>query len=148
MGGHLSSEKSTNLTLLANLALLSLSRNAICGIQEGSLHSLTKLRTLSLGHNHIPSSSLSDHTFSKLRSLQVLVLSSNALRTLRAAWFRNTKALNRLLLGGNQTTNLTGVPSKAQTFTDSDIWTYPTISFPSLRRMPSIPAPTAGSGPF
>ncbi|XP_051021365.1 LOW QUALITY PROTEIN: leucine-rich repeat-containing protein 53-like [Acomys russatus] len=106
--GCLSSVQSTNLTLLANLALLSLSRNSIYGIQEGSLHGLTKLRTLSLGNNHIPSSSLSDHTFSKLRSLQVLVLSSNAFRTLRAAWFRNTKALNRLLLDGNQITNLTG----------------------------------------
>lgn len=105
--GDLSSVERANLTLLVNLALLSLSRNAIYGIQEGSLHGLTKLRTLSLGHNHIPSSSLSDHTFSKLRSLQVLVLSHNALRSLRAAWFRNTKVLSRLLLDGNQITNLT-----------------------------------------
>jgi Leucine-rich repeat (LRR) protein len=59
-----------------------------------------------MGHNHIPSSSLSD-TFSKLQSLQVLVLSHNALHSLRAAWFRNTKALSRLLLDGNQITNLT-----------------------------------------
>ncbi|XP_051051907.1 leucine-rich repeat-containing protein 53 [Phodopus roborovskii] len=105
--GHLSSIESTNLTLLVNLALLSLSRNAIYRIQEGSLHGLPKLRTLSLGHNHISSSSLSDHTFSKLRSLQVLVLSNNALRSVRATWFRNTKVLTRLLLDGNQITNLT-----------------------------------------
>ncbi|MEJ1276860.1 hypothetical protein NN561_007771 [Cricetulus griseus] len=105
--GHLSSVESTNLTLLANLALLSLSRNAIYGIQEGSLHGLTKLRTLSLGHNHISSSSLPDHTFSKLQSLRVLVLSNNVLHTVRAAWFWNTRALSRLLLDGNQITNLT-----------------------------------------
>ncbi|XP_021518517.1 leucine-rich repeat-containing protein 53 [Meriones unguiculatus] len=105
--GHLSVVHSTNLTLLVNLALLSLSRNAISRIQEGSLHGLTKLRTLSLGHNRIPSASLPDHTFSKLRSLQVLVLSHNALRSLRAAWFRNTRALSRLLLDGNQISNLT-----------------------------------------
>ncbi|XP_036046060.1 leucine-rich repeat-containing protein 53 [Onychomys torridus] len=105
--GHLSSIESANLTLLVNLALLSLSRNAIYGIQEGSLHGLTKLQTLSLSRNRIPSSSLSDHTFSKLRSLQILVLSNNVLRTLRAAWFRYTKALRRLLLDGNQITNLT-----------------------------------------
>lgn len=98
---------SGNLTLLVNLVLLSLSRNAISGIQEGSLHGLTKLKTLSLGHNHIPTSSLPDHTFSKLRSLQVLVLSHNALQSLRAAWFRNTRALSRLLLDGNQISNLT-----------------------------------------
>ncbi|XP_045403694.1 leucine-rich repeat-containing protein 53 [Lemur catta] len=105
--GYLSSIKSTNLSLLFNLALLSLSRNGIEDVQEDALHGLTKLRTLSLEHNQISSSSLTDHTFSKLRSLQVLVLSNNALRTLRGAWFRNTRGLTRLQLDGNQITNLT-----------------------------------------
>lgn len=71
MDRNLSNVESANLTLLANLALLSLSRNALYGIQEGSLHGLTTLWTLSLGHKHIPCS-VPDHTFSKLRSLQVL----------------------------------------------------------------------------
>nr|XP_012615825.1 leucine-rich repeat-containing protein 53 [Microcebus murinus] len=105
--GYLSSIKSTNLSLLFNLALLSLSRNGIKDVQEDALHGLTKLRTLSLEHNRISSSSLTDRTFSKLRSLQVLVLSNNALRTLRGAWFRNTRGLTRLQLDGNQITNLT-----------------------------------------
>ncbi|KAM9242228.1 leucine-rich repeat-containing protein 53 [Dugong dugon] len=105
--GYLPSIESTNLSLLFNLALLSLSRNGIKDVQEDALHGLTKLRTLLLEHNHISSPSLSDHTFSKLRSLQVLVLSNNALNTLRGSWFRNTRALTRLQLDGNQITNLT-----------------------------------------
>lgn len=59
--GNLSNVESTDLTLPVNLAQLSLSRTAIYGIQEGSLHGVTTLWILSLGHNHIPSS-LSDHT--------------------------------------------------------------------------------------
>ncbi|XP_066227919.1 LOW QUALITY PROTEIN: leucine-rich repeat-containing protein 53 [Saccopteryx leptura] len=105
--GSLASLESTNLSLLFNLALLSLSRNGIEDIQEDALHGLSKLRTLLLEHNHISSSSLTDHTFSKLRSLQVLVLSNNALHTLRGSWFRNTRGLTRLQLDGNQITNLT-----------------------------------------
>ncbi|KFO23238.1 Leucine-rich repeat-containing protein 53 [Fukomys damarensis] len=105
--GHLSSVDSTNLSLLFNLALLSLSRNGIKEVEEDTLYGLTRLHTLLLGHNHISSSSLPDHTFSKLRHLQLLVLSSNALQTLRGAWFRNTGALTRLQLDGNQITNLT-----------------------------------------
>ncbi|KAH0505175.1 Leucine-rich repeat-containing protein 53 [Microtus ochrogaster] len=58
--GNISKVESTDLTLLVNLALLSLSRTAIYGIQEGSLHGVTTLWTLLLGHNHIPCS-LSDH---------------------------------------------------------------------------------------
>ncbi|XP_052034771.1 leucine-rich repeat-containing protein 53 [Apodemus sylvaticus] len=113
--GDLSSVEWTNLTLPVNLALLSLSRNAIYGIQKGSLHSRTKLWTLSLGHNHIPSSSLLDHTFSKLRSLQVLALTYNALRSLRRAWFQNSKVPSRLLQDGNQMTNLTQSSFKGAT---------------------------------
>ncbi|XP_057601438.1 leucine-rich repeat-containing protein 53 [Hippopotamus amphibius kiboko] len=105
--GYLSSIEGTNLSLLFNLALLSLSRNGIEDVREDALHSLSKLRTLLLEHNQISSSSLSDHTFSKLRSLQVLVLSNNALRTLQGSWFRNTRGLTRLQLDGNQITNLT-----------------------------------------
>ncbi|KAL2772362.1 leucine-rich repeat-containing protein 53 isoform 2, partial [Daubentonia madagascariensis] len=105
--GYLSSIKSTNLSLLFNLALLSLSRNGIEDVQEDALYGLTKLRTLLLEHNQITSSSLTDYTFSKLRGLQVLVLSNNALRTLRGSWFRNTRGLTRLQLDGNQITNLT-----------------------------------------
>ncbi|EHA99201.1 Leucine-rich repeat-containing protein 53 [Heterocephalus glaber] len=105
--GHLSSVDSTNLSLLFNLALLSLSRNGIKEVEEDALYGPTKLRTLLLGHNRISSSSLADHTFGKLRHLQVLVLSSNTLRSLRGAWFRNTRALTRLQLDGNQITNLT-----------------------------------------
>ncbi|KAM8792076.1 LOW QUALITY PROTEIN: leucine-rich repeat-containing protein 53 [Rhynchonycteris naso] len=105
--GSLFSLESTNLSLLFNLALLSLSRNGIEDIQEDALNGLSKLRTLFLEHNHISSSSLTDHTFSKLRSLQVLVLSNNALHTLRGSWFRNTRGLTRLQLDGNQITNLT-----------------------------------------
>ncbi|XP_016858570.1 leucine-rich repeat-containing protein 53 isoform X1 [Homo sapiens] len=105
--GYLSSIESTNLSLLFNLALLSLSRNGIEDVQEDALHGLTMLRTLLLEHNQISSSSLTDHTFSKLHSLQVLVLSNNALRTLRGSWFRNTSGLTRLQLDGNQITNLT-----------------------------------------
>ncbi|KAK7812314.1 hypothetical protein U0070_024584 [Myodes glareolus] len=69
--GNLFNVESANLTLLVNPALLSLSRNAVYGIQECSLHGLTTLWTLSLGHKHIPCS-VPDHTFSKLRILQVL----------------------------------------------------------------------------
>uniref|UniRef100_A0A8C2V1P5 Leucine rich repeat containing 53 n=1 Tax=Chinchilla lanigera TaxID=34839 RepID=A0A8C2V1P5_CHILA len=105
--GHLSSVESANLSLLFNLALLSLSRNGIKDIQGEALYGLTQLRTLLLGHNCISSSSLADNTFSKLLHLQVLVLSNNALRTLRGAWFRDTRALTRLQLDGNQITNLT-----------------------------------------
>uniref|UniRef100_A0A0D9S6Z6 Leucine rich repeat containing 53 n=1 Tax=Chlorocebus sabaeus TaxID=60711 RepID=A0A0D9S6Z6_CHLSB len=105
--GYLSSIESTNLSLLFNLALLSLSRNGIKDVQEDALDGLTMLRTLLLEHNQISSSSLTDHTFSKLHSLQVLVLSNNALRTLRGSWFRNTRGLTRLQLDGNQITNLT-----------------------------------------
>nr|XP_058159342.1 leucine-rich repeat-containing protein 53 [Dasypus novemcinctus] len=105
--GYLSSIASTNLSLLFNLALLSLSRNDIEDIREDALHGLTKLRTLSLEHNQISSSSLTDLTFSKLRSLRVLVLSNNALSTLRGSWFRNTRGLTRLQLDGNQIANLT-----------------------------------------
>lgn len=105
--GSLSSIESTNLSLLFNLALLSLSRNGIEDVQEDALHSLSKLQTLLLEHNQISSSSLTDHTFSKLRSLQVLALSNNALRTLRGSWFRHTRGLTRLQLDGNQITNLT-----------------------------------------
>lgn len=105
--GYLSSIESTNLSLLFNLALLSLSRNGIEDVQEDALDGLTMLRTLLLEHNQISSSSLTDHTFSKLHSLQVLVLSNNALRTLRGSWFRNTRGLTRLQLDGNQITNLT-----------------------------------------
>ncbi|KAM6219431.1 LOW QUALITY PROTEIN: leucine-rich repeat-containing protein 53 [Rhynchocyon petersi] len=105
--GYLASVESTNLSLLLNLALLSLGRNGIEGVHEGALHSLTKLRTLLLEHNRISSRSLPDHTFSQLHSLQVLVLSNNALDTLRGSWFRNARALTRLQLNGNQITNLT-----------------------------------------
>ncbi|XP_036898259.1 LOW QUALITY PROTEIN: leucine-rich repeat-containing protein 53 [Sturnira hondurensis] len=105
--GSLSSIESTNLSVLFNLALLSLSRNGIEDVREDALHGLSKLRTLLLEHNQISSSTLTDHTFSKLRSLQVLVLSSNALQTLRGSWFRNNKGLTRLQLDGNQITNLT-----------------------------------------
>lgn len=105
--GHLSSVESTNLSLLFNLALLSLSRNKIKNIEQEALHGLTQLQTLLLGHNQISSSSLPDDTFSELHSLQVLVLSHNALRTLRGSWFRNTRGLTRLQLDGNQITNLT-----------------------------------------
>ncbi|XP_030741939.1 leucine-rich repeat-containing protein 53 [Echinops telfairi] len=98
---------SANLSLLANLALLSLSRNGIEGMREDALHGLTKLQTLLLGHNHISSPSLPDRTFSKLHSLQVLVLSNNALSTLRGSWFQHTRALTRLQLDGNQIPNLT-----------------------------------------
>nr|XP_044605510.1 LOW QUALITY PROTEIN: leucine-rich repeat-containing protein 53 [Equus asinus] len=105
--GYLSSIESTNLSLLFNLALLSLSRNGIEDVQEDALHGLAKLRTLLLEHNQISSSSLTDHTFSKLCSLRVLVLSNNALRTLRGSWFRNTRGLTRLQLDGNQIANLT-----------------------------------------
>ncbi|KAF3819726.1 hypothetical protein GH733_015235 [Mirounga leonina] len=106
--GYLASIESTNLSLLFNLALLSLSRNGIEDVREDALHGLSKLRTLLLEHNQISSSSLTDRTFSKLHGLQVLVLSNNALRTLRGSWFRNTKGLTRLQLDGNQITNLTG----------------------------------------
>ncbi|EFB29957.1 hypothetical protein PANDA_005094, partial [Ailuropoda melanoleuca] len=106
--GNLSSIESTNLSLLFNLALLSLSRNGIEDVQEDALHGLSKLRTLLLEHNQISSSSLTDRTFSKLHGLRVLVLSNNALRSLRGSWFRNTKGLTRLQLDGNQITNLTG----------------------------------------
>ncbi|KAG3283384.1 LRRC53-like, partial [Ictidomys tridecemlineatus] len=92
--GYLSSVERANLSLLFNLALLSLSRNSIKDVQEEALYGLTKLRTLLLEHNHISSSSLADHTFSKLRHLQVLVLSNNALHSLRG-------------VDGNQITNLT-----------------------------------------
>ncbi|XP_047728933.1 leucine-rich repeat-containing protein 53 [Prionailurus viverrinus] len=105
--GYLSTIDSTNLSLLFNLALLSLSRNGIEDVREDALHGLSKLRTLLLEHNRISSSSLTDHTFSRLLSLQVLVLSNNALRTLQGSWFRNTKGLTRLQLDGNQITNLT-----------------------------------------
>lgn len=105
--GYLSSIESTNLSLLFNLALLSLSRNGIEDVREDALHGLSKLRTLLLEHNHISSSSLTDDTFSRLHSLQVLVLSNNALHTLQGSWFRNTKGLTRLQLDGNQITNLT-----------------------------------------
>ncbi|XP_045691268.1 LOW QUALITY PROTEIN: leucine-rich repeat-containing protein 53 [Phyllostomus hastatus] len=105
--GSLSSIESTNLSLLFNLALLSLSRNGIEDVQEDALHGLSKLRTLLLEHNQISSSTLSDHTFSKLCSLQVLVLSNNALQTLRGSWFKNNRRLTRLQLDGNQITNLT-----------------------------------------
>ncbi|XP_027778360.2 leucine-rich repeat-containing protein 53 [Marmota flaviventris] len=105
--GYLSSVERANLSLLFNLALLSLSRNSIKDVQEDALYGLTKLRTLLLEHNHISSSSLADHTFSKLRHLQVLVLSNNALHSLRGAWFRHTRGLTRLQLDGNQITNLT-----------------------------------------
>ncbi|XP_042537398.1 leucine-rich repeat-containing protein 53 [Dipodomys spectabilis] len=107
--GYFSSVESTNLSLLFNLALLSLGRNGIEGIQEDALYGLTKLQTLLLEHNRISSSFLPDHTFSKLYSLRVLVLSNNALHTLRGAWFHHTKALTRLQLDGNQITNLTDV---------------------------------------
>uniref|UniRef100_A0A4X1UHG9 Leucine rich repeat containing 53 n=2 Tax=Sus scrofa TaxID=9823 RepID=A0A4X1UHG9_PIG len=105
--GYLSSIESANLSLLFNLALLSLSRNSIEDVREDALYSLAKLRTLLLEHNQISSSSLTDHTFSRLHSLQVLALSNNALRTLRGSWFRNTRGLTRLQLDGNQITNLT-----------------------------------------
>ena len=105
--GSLSSVESTNLSLLFNLALLSLSRNGIEDVQEDALHGFSKLRTLLLEHNRISSSTLTDHTFSKLRSLQVLVLSNNALQTLRGSWFRSNRGLTRLQLDGNQITNLT-----------------------------------------
>ncbi|XP_054547043.1 leucine-rich repeat-containing protein 53 [Talpa occidentalis] len=105
--GYLSSVESRNLSLLFNLALLSLGRNNIEDVQEDALYGLSKLRTLLLEHNQISSSSLTDHTFSKLRNLQVLVLSNNALHTLRGSWFRNTRGLTRLQLDGNQITNLT-----------------------------------------
>ncbi|KAM5270636.1 leucine-rich repeat-containing protein 53 isoform 2-T2 [Hipposideros larvatus] len=105
--GSLSSIDSTNLSLLFNLALLSLSRNGIEDVRDDALHGLSKLRTLLLEHNQLSSSSLTDRTFSKLRSLQVLVLSGNVLRTLRGSWFRNTRGLTRLQLDGNQITNLT-----------------------------------------
>ncbi|XP_076975616.1 leucine-rich repeat-containing protein 53 [Tamandua tetradactyla] len=105
--GYLSSVESTNLSLLFNLALLSLSRNGIMDIREDALHGFTKLQTLLLEHNQISSSTLTDLTFSQLGSLQVLVLSNNALSTLRGSWFRNTSALTRLQLDGNQIANLT-----------------------------------------
>lgn len=105
--GSLSSIESTNLSLLFNLALLSLSRNGIQHVREDALHDLSKLQTLLLGHNQISSSSLTDHTFSRLRRLQVLALSNNVLCTLRGSWFRNTRGLIRLQLDGNQITNLT-----------------------------------------
>nr|XP_017516294.1 leucine-rich repeat-containing protein 53 [Manis javanica] len=105
--GYLSSIESTNLSLLFNLALLSLSRNGIQDVREDALHGLFQLRTLLLEHNQISSATLTDHTFSELRSLQVLVLSHNALRTLRGSWFRNTRGLTRLQLDGNQITSLT-----------------------------------------
>uniref|UniRef100_M3YHZ1 Leucine rich repeat containing 53 n=1 Tax=Mustela putorius furo TaxID=9669 RepID=M3YHZ1_MUSPF len=106
--GYLSAIESTNLSLLFNLALLSLSRNGIADVREDALHGLSGLRTLLLEHNQISSSSLTDLTFSELHGLQVLVLSNNALHTLRGSWFRNTKGLTRLHLDGNQITNLTG----------------------------------------
>uniref|UniRef100_A0A8C6DUQ2 Leucine rich repeat containing 53 n=1 Tax=Moschus moschiferus TaxID=68415 RepID=A0A8C6DUQ2_MOSMO len=105
--GYLSSIESTNLSLLFNLALLSLSRYGIEDVREDALHSLSKLRSLLLGHNRISSCSLTDHTFSKLRRLQVLALSHNALHTLQGSWFRNTRGLTWLQLDGNQITNLT-----------------------------------------
>ncbi|XP_075396198.1 leucine-rich repeat-containing protein 53 [Tenrec ecaudatus] len=105
--GYLSSIDSANLSLLANLALLSLSRNGIKGMREDALHGLTKLQTLLLEYNHIASPSLPDHTFSKLHGLQVLGLSNNALSTLRGSWFQHTRALTRLQLDGNQISNLT-----------------------------------------
>ncbi|KAG8507884.1 Leucine-rich repeat-containing protein 53, partial [Galemys pyrenaicus] len=105
--GYLSSVESRNLSLLFNLALLSLGRNDIEDVQEDALYGLSKLRTLLLEHNQISSSSLTDHTFSKLRKLRVLVLSNNALHTLRGSWFQNTRGLTRLQLDGNQITNLT-----------------------------------------
>uniref|UniRef100_A0A673UBL4 Leucine rich repeat containing 53 n=2 Tax=Suricata suricatta TaxID=37032 RepID=A0A673UBL4_SURSU len=105
--GYLSTIESTNLSLLFNLALLSLSRNGIEDVREDALHGLSTLRTLLLEHNRISSSSLTDHTFSRLHSLQVLALSNNALRTLQGSWFRNTQGLTRLQLDGNQITNLT-----------------------------------------
>lgn len=105
--GSLSSIESTNLSLLFNLALLSLSRNGIEAVRDDALHGPAKLRTLLLEHNRISSSALSDHTFSRLRGLQVLALSNNALRTLRGSWFRHTPGLTRLQLDGNQIANLT-----------------------------------------
>lgn len=105
--GSLSSIESTNLSLLFNLALLSLSRNGIEDVREDALHGLSKLRTLLLEHNQISSSSLTDRTFSRLRNLQVLVLSNNALHALQGSWFRHTRGLTRLQLDGNQITNLT-----------------------------------------
>ncbi|KAM7098710.1 LOW QUALITY PROTEIN: leucine-rich repeat-containing protein 53 [Molossus nigricans] len=105
--GSLSSIGSTNLSLLFNLALLSLSRNGIEDVREDALHGLSKLRTLLLQHNRISSSSLTDRTFSRLGGLRVLVLSNNALRTLRGSWFRHTPGLTRLQLDGNQITDLT-----------------------------------------
>ncbi|KAJ1063809.1 hypothetical protein K5549_009121 [Capra hircus] len=91
---------STNLSLLFNLALVSLSRNGIKDVREDALHSFSKLRLLLLGHNRISSSSLTDHTFSKLRRL--LALSHNALHTRQGSW-----GLTWLQLDGNQITNLT-----------------------------------------
>uniref|UniRef100_H0XNJ1 Leucine rich repeat containing 53 n=1 Tax=Otolemur garnettii TaxID=30611 RepID=H0XNJ1_OTOGA len=105
--GYLSSIQSTNLSLLFNLALLSLSRNDIEDVQEDALHGLPKLRTLLLGHNHLPSAALSERTFGGLRGLRVLVLSNNALCTVRGAWFRHTRGLTRLQLDGNQIANVT-----------------------------------------
>ncbi|XP_058935215.1 LOW QUALITY PROTEIN: leucine-rich repeat-containing protein 53 [Kogia breviceps] len=105
--GSLSSIESTNLSLLFNLALLSLSRNGIEDVREDALHTLSKLRTSLLEHNQISSSSLTDHSFSKLRSLQVLALSNNALCALQGSWFRNTRGLTGLQLNGNQVTKLT-----------------------------------------
>lgn len=90
-----------------NLALLSSSRNGIEDVREDVLHTLSKLRTSLLEHNQISSSSLTDHSFSKLRSLQVLALSNNALRAPQGSWFRNTRGLTRLQLDGNQVTKLT-----------------------------------------
>ncbi|XP_053448193.1 leucine-rich repeat-containing protein 53 [Nycticebus coucang] len=105
--GNLSLIQSTNLSLLFNLALLSLSRNGIEAVQEDALHGLAQLRTLLLAHNRLPSAALSARTFWGLRGLSVLVLSNNALRTVRGAWFRNTRGLTRLQLDGNQITNVT-----------------------------------------
>ncbi|MBW03534.1 Leucine-rich repeat-containing protein 53, partial [Eschrichtius robustus] len=99
--------ESTNLSLLFNLALLSLSRNGIEDVREDALHTLSKLRMSLLEHNQTSSSSLTDHSFSKLHSLQVLALSNNALRALQGSWFRNTRGLTRLQLDGNQVTKLT-----------------------------------------
>ncbi|KAI5608885.1 leucine-rich repeat-containing protein 53, partial [Silurus asotus] len=107
---------------LSNMSVLVLSNNIISNIVGNAFQNLTALRTLSLDHNLLSSTSLDRLTFSWLHKLETLHLGHNSIKEIRGSWFQNTNSLKTLLLEGNLLSFL-----NSSTFASSDLRSLETL---------------------